>query len=344
MTNRLRPTPFRPGCTAAEAHRSLLRSLKALKAAEELSVLWFAEIHRRGLFRSLGYGTMILYATGSLGFSRTRAYAFLKLARDLDALPQTRRAVEEGRLPWTKAREVAQVADTESEGEWLKLAGAVGQRRLRVTAKRAKNAAVTQSAGQPALIPAPPTPAASPRAAVTFRLTPVQKETLERIFETLQQRGETGTREEWLLQALQFFAAGGAVAADAPSTTIVLRQCPDCGAAEAGDRSVPPDELAAAHCDAVVQQEGRNRSLLPPSLRRNVLARDRHCCTRPGCRSRRHLQVHHIVPRAVGGRNVLENLATLCASCHRQAHRHETAATLTRRSLVPRDSRPERPP
>jgi predicted HNH restriction endonuclease len=39
-----------------------------------------------------------------------------------------------------------------------------------------------------------------------------------------------------------------------------------------------------------------------------------------GCGQTRFLEVHHLMPRAAGGKNSADNLITLCASCHRLLH------------------------
>jgi ATP-dependent DNA helicase RecQ len=52
-----------------------------------------------------------------------------------------------------------------------------------------------------------------------------------------------------------------------------------------------------------------------------VLARDGYCCTR--CHERRpahELDVHHIIPRALGGTDHPANLTTLCDGCHAAKH------------------------
>ncbi|MFO7652730.1 MAG: HNH endonuclease, partial [Candidatus Krumholzibacteriia bacterium] len=66
-----------------------------------------------------------------------------------------------------------------------------------------------------------------------------------------------------------------------------------------------------------------NRAAIAPSVRAAVLARDGYRCRTPGCSRTRFLKVHHIVPRARGGGNALENLITYCSACHR--HRHGAA-------------------
>ena len=64
----------------------------------------------------------------------------------------------------------------------------------------------------------------------------------------------------------------------------------------------------------------RNRSTVPPGLRRNVMARDGHRCRMKGCGQTRFLSVHHLVPRERGGKNEEDNLVTLCEPCHRLIH------------------------
>jgi hypothetical protein len=51
-----------------------------------------------------------------------------------------------------------------------------------------------------------------------------------------------------------------------------------------------------------------------------VLRRDRHQCQACGIEARQVLAVHHLVPVALGGRDALSNLTTLCANCHRGVH------------------------
>lgn len=54
-------------------------------------------------------------------------------------------------------------------------------------------------------------------------------------------------------------------------------------------------------------------------LRSLALERDGWKCQR--CGARGELQVHHLVPLAIGGSNVLENMETVCLPCHLTEHR-----------------------
>lgn len=53
-------------------------------------------------------------------------------------------------------------------------------------------------------------------------------------------------------------------------------------------------------------------------FRREVLKRDKYKCQMPGCKSRRRLQVHHIIRYAdsVRGRLNSDNGIALCRACH----------------------------
>jgi uncharacterized protein DUF222/HNH endonuclease len=61
---------------------------------------------------------------------------------------------------------------------------------------------------------------------------------------------------------------------------------------------------------------GAPTKVIPPNLRRAVIARDRRCGF-PGCRQPpRACQIHHLIPRARGGTTTLPNLKLLCAFHH----------------------------
>ena len=66
---------------------------------------------------------------------------------------------------------------------------------------------------------------------------------------------------------------------------------------------------------------GRATSVVPPALRRAVIARDRHCRF-PGCdRPHTWCDSHHVDHWADGGATSLANLLLLCRRHHRMVHR-----------------------
>jgi hypothetical protein len=148
-------------------------------------------------------------------------------------------------------------------------------------------------------------------------------------FEAMMARiGHRADRAELLLDMMAAYLEVGHSprGESTPRTQIHVHDCPTCGSMAAatprGPVTMPPDEADAARCDALVQRPGeRNVSTIPPRIRRMVLARDRHRCRRRGCLHTRFLDIHHLIPRSRGGTNHPVNLVTLCAACHRLAHR-----------------------
>jgi hypothetical protein len=73
---------------------------------------------------------------------------------------------------------------------------------------------------------------------------------------------------------------------------------------------------------------GRRTKVVPPSMRRAVIVRDR-TCRFPGCdRPHPWCDAHHIVHWADGGPTAASNLVLLCRRHHRLVHRGSGGFTL----------------
>lgn len=88
---------------------------------------------------------------------------------------------------------------------------------------------------------------------------------------------------------------------------------------------LPPDELFADDADMAGKVEALQESEATGELvgafgkewnelRLKVFARDGGACVK--CSSTARLSAHHIHPKSLGGKHVLENLTTLCVSCN----------------------------
>jgi len=331
--------PYRPDLAPREVHAALLQALDALRRAESRAVLWFAEVLKRRLYRPLGYATMELYAAGELGFSAAKTRQFLRLARQLEELPAVRDAVVDGSLPWTKARTVARIATPETEQAWLDRAKQESVRDLENDVRRSR-AAARVDPGTPALLPLDQPALPEAPVAITLTLTPEQHGRFDATLERLQKQGRGESREELVLQALATLAEDqGTRVPDGRSTNrVVLYRCEECGKATIDGRPVSPAVAAAKSCDAVIQDTirgGPDRSTIPPSTRKAVLARDGHRCAAPGCRATRFLEIHHRRPRSRGGGHDPANLVTLCAACHRLIHEKDGSVVFRRPDMTP---------
>jgi len=350
---------FKINCPAAEADQALKQAVGALEKAEHAVVLWFGEILRRGLFRELGYSSIYQYATIELKWSKTRTGDFMRLARKLEELPAVKESVTSGELGYTKAREIIKVATPTTEEGWLVEARSSTRQELARKVERVRKKARTRRSGLGELLAAPSIEAlaASVPVRVNLEMTPEQFARYEALWEKLHKNGGVGEKAETLLQGLALLTeqrgttesvtANNSTTSmgDAPrgaSIQVHVHRCPDCEramvATSRGDLELGRAEREKMDCDAQVKEPGkRNRSVIPPGLRRDVFSRDGHRCGAPGCRNTRFLEVHHIKPRAKGGTNELENLITLCSACHRLWHEHgNIPQTATRIFSAPR--------
>ncbi len=308
--------------SANELHSRLQTALEDLKRAEQRAVLLFAEMLRRELYRELGYSSIQAYAADALGFSASKTSQFVRLAEALESLPRLRASVARGDLGWTKAREVAKVATAASEGMWIKEARRSSSRSLEGKVRAARTKARQPEVPALELDAGPELPADVP-VTVSVTFTAEQYTRYEALMESLRKKGVREEKAELLLAALHDMAAEPETESAAPPYQVVVYTCKECGAAEVRtDRGPKPVDPGPALCDARVQEPGEpNRATIPPSRRREALARAGHRCEASGCSRTRFLEVHHIKPRAAGGDNDLANLRVLCSACHRFVHR-----------------------
>lgn len=157
---------------ARQLHARILASLREQQRAERRSVIWFAELMARRLYREFGHSSIQQYAAIALGFSRAKTSYFVHLADAFARLPGLRAEVAAGRLGWTKARAVARVATPATEARWLEIARRVSRNELerriaaaRARARASKEGAAAVARAEPAAQPAPavaPAQAAQP--------------------------------------------------------------------------------------------------------------------------------------------------------------------------------------
>ncbi|MCK9996323.1 MAG: DUF222 domain-containing protein, partial [Candidatus Krumholzibacteria bacterium] len=286
-----------PDQSAAKVHTLLRNSLAALEEAHQCSVLWFGEVMRRKLFRDLGHSSINQYASLELGFSKSKAGDFIRLARQLDKLPAVCEAVASGELGYTKAREIVSVATPETQDEWLK--AAKGTRKELVNeVKKAKRAAKVDP-GQGELLPSSPTVVAPRELPVHFRLelTPEQEARRAAMVERLHKLGGVPQdRAELMLEALAALLETKELQgqkcprghlANRPPVQIHVHENAATGRmtvqTDAGERELSKAAAERMRCDAAVcEQGGRNTTTIPPRVRREVLARDQHRCQAPG--------------------------------------------------------------
>src|SRR6185369_6748227 len=83
---------------------------------------YLADCSDRGLFQEAGFSNVISYAMVRHNISRRSARTLIESGRALRDLLKIDQAFRENKLPWSKVRAIAKVAEVETEDHWLAFA------------------------------------------------------------------------------------------------------------------------------------------------------------------------------------------------------------------------------
>ena len=317
-----------PGAQAAEpgpsewveVHRRLreyARHRASLDAAEAFDLMRAEQLKLHFL---CGFATMYEYLERVLGYGPHAARERMRVARSLAKLPETTAALARGELTYSAVRELTRVATAETEDRWLKAADGMAAGQIeRLVAGH-----------QPGDQPEDPThPDLRPRV-VRIELPPEVYALWRQARSVIAAERGAEISDADLVESLCRAVIAPGTGAAGPAHQIAYQQCPDCRRATqngAGrEIDIAPEVFDRAVCDARdigsldAPAPERATTTVTPRLREQVFARDHHRCTVPGCRSARNLDIHHIIPRARGGKHELWNVTLLCSGHHMALH------------------------
>jgi 5-methylcytosine-specific restriction endonuclease McrA len=335
-------------CAWVKAHEALSRLARERAAADAEEGRWLLAAFRSAAHVHLGYGSFGEYIERLFGYQRRTTQEKLRVAEALEKLPLTARALAEGSLSWSAARELTRVSIAQTEGEWLEIAcdKTVHQIEALVTGKAVGD------------VPSASGDRSARRHVLRFE---VAAETLALVREAMNElrRRTPGAVDDDAALLLMARQVLGCSSDDGRSNyQIALSVCPECskGSQQAGGDlvTVGAELVAMAQCDAQdvgllgafvagdsahtgdtsdhaeatnahvgAGSEPRATQTIPPRVRRAVLRRDHGRCVVPGCRNGLYIDVHHVEFRSEGGSNTPDNLICLCGAHHRAVHRGE---------------------
>ncbi len=301
-----------------EVDQQLVRIAKQRGALDAEEAKWLREAVRGEIWRPLGNATLLEYLEERLGYGPKAASDRVRVALALEELPELDEALATGELPFSAVRELARVATATTQGAWRDHARGKNVRQIEQAVSGRERGDLPSAPPRPELV------------MHTLRLE-VRPETFAR-FRQVQQvlEGEQGMHldDDAIVAALceAALAPAGRRGPKRAAQQILTIECERCGQGwqeGAGERvAIDKAALERAHCDAerIDPKTGKITQDIPEPIRRLVFRRDGRRCTVPGCRSRRHLAVHHITPRYANGGHEVENLTVLCGGHHRALH------------------------
>jgi hypothetical protein len=296
--------------------RSLARRRGALDH-EELALI--REAIEVQLWRELGMVSIREYLERRLGYTPGVASERVRVAEALESMPALDVALASNELSYSAVREITRIATRRTERAWLAACrGKTVKEIVELLAEREPGDR-PESPRKPDLRMKDKTMKAPPHVEAILRQCRAKLE------------GEMGERvaEHEVLEAMGLAFLRGSTNSTKAPVQIAISVCPSCKVARqnaAGvEFAISSAAFERAACDArwlgdVDAPRARAVQRVTPALREYVLARDKHRCRVPGCRSARNLELHHLEHQAHGGSHDEQNIVTICGGHHGAHH------------------------
>jgi hypothetical protein len=303
---------------AHEELSSLARRRAALDWQEGTALL---QALRTGAHQHLGFGTFAEYVERLFGYGPRSTEEKLRVAAALEGLPETDRALREGKLNWSAARELTRVVTPETEPAWLSAADGKTVRQMETLV----------SGRRPGDLPTDSRRSETKRHVLRFEISAETFATFREAVAHLRRRSDASLDDDALLLTMAREILQGPSDPGRSSYQIAVTICESCeqGFQTSGSELVRVDSktISMARCDAQALPHAgaatpvRASQAVSPATRRRVLRRDHGCCVVPGCCNATFVDLHHLDLKSDGGPHSDDNLVTLCAAHHRAEHR-----------------------
>jgi hypothetical protein len=341
---------------AKEIDRTLRRIAVAHAALDADEAHWLRIADEQNVWPAIGYVHALEYLEDVFGYAPKTAQERVRVARELGALPQLEDALRCGELSHSVVRELTRVATPETLERWMEEARGRRLRDVEQMVSGRKKGDNPDAPADPKLVKHRLVLDLDGESLAIWRQ---MKQVFElEIDHRLDDRGlvlalgerflsgvaanddSTAANDESTATKDELAAVTTDTAAKSKSVLkrsrglvkrlqhmIHLTTCRDCGGAwqDGGGVRFPVNRatLERAECNAIIcddENGKRAKATVPPAVERLVLQRAKHRCEVPGCRSSKHLAIHHIIFRSHGGTHDVWNLMALCDGHHRLLH------------------------
>ena len=111
-------------------HAKAIHLSKEFKRVEADLVDVLQKIDEQKIFRKMGFASLFVYATKSLGLSESVAYGLISVSRKSKEIPELKVAVSQGTLSLTQAKRITSVLTKENAPELIEKAKTMSQREI----------------------------------------------------------------------------------------------------------------------------------------------------------------------------------------------------------------------
>jgi len=299
-----------------------------MKSATRRRCAWDAE-HARHLREAeamqlwvhFGYVSILEYLEREHGVEPRAACDRLRVSHALGELPMLEAELEDGTFQYSHVKELTRVVTPETEEEWIEATKGKTCGEVQAMVSGHKKGDGPRDPGDPDLRLRRFTVELPPQVITMYRELCAEIE------------AELGHRIEEA-DLFRIMVERARVSPEGASTRAQISICSHCDrgwqSGTGGRAELEPTEIERVLCDAehlgsVDAEPGRKQATLSDKKRARIIARHGHRCAVPGCRSKRHIEVHHIDHRADGGGHEDWNLVPLCFGHHAAHHRGHLA-------------------
>lgn len=315
---------------ARSLNAEIVAARRTQRGAEHRLALLLARMGTEKLFRPLGYTSLAAYARIVLELSAKATWDLARLGRRLAELPILDRAMAEGVVDWTKAREISRILTPENEAAWVEHARTHNAREVERDANYSKFGDMP-----PTGEPAPDQP--PQRRRMVLDLDAADYDTIVQGLALARFRGGLTPDEadDGVLIAALVRSNTDELKSEHPPTgeryRVVIHHCDTCKKTEGASEAV----IGEALCDCQVvdmrpgPDEGTGMRTIPLRKRWKVLHRAGWKCEVPGCHNKFWLDIHHVDGWVRVRRHEYSRLVAVCCAHHRAVHEGWMALGLT---------------
>jgi 5-methylcytosine-specific restriction endonuclease McrA len=309
--------------------RTLARETAARYNKDEAELMKIIkEIHQSKAFVSWGFTSLFDYCVEELKLSEASTANFSAVAKKANEVPALALAVEAGELSISKARKIVPVVTKENHDKWLSFAKTSTSREIeKAVAIAQPKLAVKETMKF----------VAANLISITTAFSEEETDLLRRVMDLESQRTrKASSRKDALVAALKEYlehhdpvlkAKRAEVRAQKKQMNSLEQNASPNFAAEAKEFSTQALRKSVPGQKPLRQNRfASKRSTYSAALLHAVHMRDQRQCTIKDklgnrCGATRWLDIHHVVPRSLGGKDTLENLTTVCSAHHRMIHK-----------------------
>ncbi|MBW7875166.1 MAG: HNH endonuclease [Candidatus Cloacimonetes bacterium] len=283
-------------------HQKITETLIEYRKQEGLLIELTQEADFTKFYLELGYSSLFEYLNIGQGISAATVSNLITVARKAVQIPAMKEAIDSGEVGLAKLRKVSSVITSENKSEWIEKSKKLSCRELEKEVAKVSTYKPRRDFWQRINTD-------------YFRLSIDATESFKALAERAQDVFSKKCQANKTLTEVFEWALNEALAKHDPLIKAER--------AKAKMKSVTAKQ-------SVTQDAGptdNKREHIPQDILNQVILRDKGRCSfeKHGrrCRHRRFLDIHHIKPVNDGGKNTVENLATLCETHHIYLHHQE---------------------